>query len=936
MTLCPLRAVTFSLAMLLATSFGAAADGRGSKPMLFHPEPRNDTAYCIDGGGNYVPCSTLAPVSYYGHRIVSNPLIWVVYWTGGVNATTKAQLPGFYDTVVNSPLFDWMVEYNTNFSGANGTNQRMGRGVYGGAYTITPTINTSRNVTDGDISAELQSQMDNGQLPQPDNNSIFMVYFPPLYNITMSSGDASCVKFCAYHGTSLYHGQDLFYGVFPDIAEGSPCNGVCGGNATTFQNLCSASSHEMIETVTDAEVGLYDLFHLSSSYAWDSKASGSLGAGNEVGDMCNQFPGTIESLSDGTQYTIQQQYSQNTKQCQTSYYFAPDYQFYVNPTLLILSPGTTGSVPVTQNIIDGNVPAHPISITGGLAGVTAALDKTTLSGNDSTDLRFTVPGNAVLNSQAVYTLTATDPTNASYISTRTATVMLRVEPAPTALSLTGITDGQKVTGTVTLHGSASPAANRSIYYTGIYIDYALVASGTPSGGASVSTFAWNTSALAGGSSHSVILFAEDTDGAHAQLNYSVTIQALPKVQIVSPGAGTVTGLVTLTATGTAATGGSIAHLAVGIDAVQVATATTSPVTDSWNTTLVANGAHLLTATITDTDGASANATPFTVTVANPPAITLSPTAITVTGVVLLQATATPSHGGTISTISLTIDGAQVASGAASPLAFQWDTSTLRSGSTHTIVGTVTDTDGLFATGMTGLTLLAGPTVSFTSPSANATISGSTSISATATVPPGTTLQSFVLAIDGTTIKSGTAGTLADTFDTRTLVNGAHAITATATDADSGTATSTLSVNVLNIAPANNFSIRVDPVASVLFIGGAPLVLDVTTTYLNGHEAVALSVTGLPPGVTYAFSSPTVQSGASAKLTLTAPKGTAASPSTAFAIIGTSASVPHGHNVTASLTVEASPASGCTTFAGWEFGALFGLVALMRRRKLALH
>ena len=64
------------------------------------------------------------------------------------------------------------------------------------------------------------------------------------------------MQFCAYHGTVAAGGSvpEFYYSVLPDFTTGGMTSGC--GTGTRFQNESSVSSHEMIETVTDAEVGL--------------------------------------------------------------------------------------------------------------------------------------------------------------------------------------------------------------------------------------------------------------------------------------------------------------------------------------------------------------------------------------------------------------------------------------------------------------------------------------------------------------------------------------------------------------------------------------------------------------------------------------------------------------------------------------------------------
>ncbi len=906
---------------------------RSARPIdrsIAHP----DDADCIDTNGDYVACSTIAPVQYYGFGVVSNPQVWVIFWTSAVDATTQQKIGSFYEAVTNSEIFDWMVEYDTE-GWSPGTNQRIGRGVFAGSYVINPTTTSSKSVSDGDIETELKSQFDNGTLPQPDDNSLYMVYFPAGYTITQSGGDASCTKFCAYHDTFTYSGQDVYYGVFPDLATGGCQNG-CMAASTAFDSLCSASTHELIETVTDAEVGLTDISftYIGPEYAWDSQqpASGQ-NAGNEVGDICNQMTGQITSVIDGEEYTVQQIWSRSALACGTDFVWTDaDYQFYAGETLVILAPGTSASIPLTQNVTAGAPPAHAITLTGGLANVTTSLDKSTLSGNDGTHLHVTAAANATINSQALFTLTANDPT---LMHTKTAAVLVRIEPAPTSLSLTPIHNGSQVNGTVALQGSASPASSRSLMFVGLYIDNALVASGTSS-----VSYSWNTSALASGSSHSVLLYAEDSDGGNAELADTVVIQGTPTAQITAPASGaTVSGMVTLSAAATAAGGSTLAHLALGVDGAQVATQATSPISFSWDSTQVANGAHTLSATATDADGQSASATPVSISVHNLPTISLSPQTQSVNGTIALKVTAAPTHGGAISSVALSIDGTQVVQGNASPLSYSWDTSALAESSTHTLSATVIDADGASSSATETVTRLEGPVVNITAPRDGATVSGDVLVTAAAAPAPGTAVSSLVVLLDGAMIASAAAGTGAVTthWDSTAVANGAHTLEADASDADGASSKSTVTVTVQNSAGASSdFTLSLSPPHTTLTPGGPAQTVAVHTTTIGPAQPIALTVLGLPEGVTYTFSPTSVTAGNSAALSLTAAATAAVADGVTFSVGGTSAAVPRGHSASATVSIGAGngdASSGCSSFGGWEL-ALLGLLPLARRRRSA--
>src|SRR6185437_7929884 len=133
--------------------------------------------------------------------------------------------------------------------------------------------------------------------------NLYMVHFPPGVSITNSSGQHSCEVFCAYHGTYVYNGQDVYYGVIPD--QGGPCAGVCGGNSQTVNNLTSVTSHELAEAISDPAVGLSA--GLGRPLAWYNWLGG------EMGDLCNAQQAQV--WMSGSAYPVQKLWSNSAGGC---------------------------------------------------------------------------------------------------------------------------------------------------------------------------------------------------------------------------------------------------------------------------------------------------------------------------------------------------------------------------------------------------------------------------------------------------------------------------------------------------------------------------------------------------------------------------------------------------------------------------------------------
>ena len=96
-----------------------------------------------------------------------------------------------------------------------------------------------------------------------------------------------------------------------------------------------------------------------------------------------------------------------------------------------------------------------------------------------------------------------------------------------------------------------------------------------------------------------------------------------------------------------------------------------------------------------------------------------------------------------------------------------------------------------------------PTVSITSPTNGATVSGTVTISFTASDTNG--ISSQAIKIDGTTVSTSSSFS----WDTTTASNGVHTITVEATDPSGNTGTDSISVTVSNSAPSSNIILSWD-------------------------------------------------------------------------------------------------------------------------------
>jgi hypothetical protein len=410
--------------------------------------------------------SPAAHLNYYGGPIVSNLQVVVVFWGPNVNSTVTSQIGGFFQAIINSSYFDLVSEYSTSLTpvgGGTGTNQSIGRGGYGGAYVIAPAFCATApcTVTDTQIKAELLNQVAAGNLPPPaldangNVNTLYLTYFPHGVTITQG-GSASCAAggFCAYHGTTsnTFNSKHLLYGVVPDFGAGSGCDTGCGAG-TEFQNITSVSSHEMIETVTDADVGIATVF--APPLAWYDPNSQDQDGGGEIGDICNAQQAQVSA--GGSTYTVQKVWSNFEGAC---------VSIGASPSFDLTAPATAASGTSFNFTVTAENPVGTSTDTSftGTVHFTSSDSQAVLPA----DYAFTPTDNgtqtfgATLKTTGSQTITATDLVNGAVTGNSTVTVSSAVQPpAITSANHATFITGATSTFTVTTTGSPIPSLTRT-------------------------------------------------------------------------------------------------------------------------------------------------------------------------------------------------------------------------------------------------------------------------------------------------------------------------------------------------------------------------------------------------------------------------------------------------------------------------------------------
>lgn len=782
------------------------------------PAANGSPASCVDSSNRPAPCD----LQYWGGHVISNVKIYAVFWGSGVNATTKAGIGGFFTALTNSDWMDWQNEYRTDISpvgGGSGTAQLIGRGQFAGpAITISPSTSAtcagrsqSNPLQDTSIQAELISQIGAGALPAPDANTLYMLYFPP--GCVIRSGTTnSCVSggFCAYHGTLTRLGQHVFYGVVPDFGPGSGCDVGCGGGSM-FQNLCSASSHEVGEAITDAEVGLAGA--LGPPLGWYDQNNG------EDGDMCNAVQGTITSIVDGTTYTVQQMYSAKTGLCQATRTDADDFKVFMNPNTATLAAGTTIAIPVRTAVTAGSPSALALSLGPLPAGVTGSFDAATLAPGGSTTLRLSAAATAAAAIDAVAVVTACAGSGACPspgVPAHTASLLLQVTRSSAvndfSISVapqagTFVAPGQSIEYSVGTVATAGSPELISLSVTGLpqgvtgTFDLQAVTAGN---GAILTLAASPTAALSGPTTFAVKGVSPSVPGGHGA-TAQVQVAGLPTVSLSIPSTS-LAGVAHVSATAGAAAGSTLASLSISIDGHQVATTAAAFLAIDWDTTQVLNGPHTVSATALDADGGS-RSTQTAVVVTNEFTVALAPGLVTATpGKSPATFTVSTAAVGGIEPVALAVTGLPagvqgsfdqptVTAGASAVLTLVASPAAAPGRTTFTVAATTRSVPAGHQA-HADLLLLSAPAV-VVSPLAGS-VSGKVTITATATVDPNAGIARIDLKDGDAVIGTGAAATLSISWDTATVPNGTHAVSAVVTDGAGNVATSpVVSVTVAN-------------------------------------------------------------------------------------------------------------------------------------------
>ena len=236
-------------------------------------------------------------VVYYGGPVLSNVKIYAVFWGSQVNAEVQAKIGDFYTALSNSTYIDLLGQYST-------PTQAIHRGSFAGAKVITPH-HPGLKLIQSDIEAELIVQFDEGNLPKPDANSLYMFHFPPHVQIT-AFGSQSCQGWCGDHEAIKNNSKygNVAYAMIPDM--GGACSFGCYGSGSALSSMTIVTSHEIAEAITDP-VSPAQNEKPAKPAAWLTPGE------SEIGDLCVGKGSSLKTPS--ITYVVQDEWDNASKAC---------------------------------------------------------------------------------------------------------------------------------------------------------------------------------------------------------------------------------------------------------------------------------------------------------------------------------------------------------------------------------------------------------------------------------------------------------------------------------------------------------------------------------------------------------------------------------------------------------------------------------------------
>ncbi len=381
--------------------------------------------------------------------------------------------------------------------------------------------------------------------------------------------------------------------------------------------------------------------------------------------------------------------------------------------------------------------------------------------------------------------------------------------APTAV-ITSPAAGAALANSVSV--SVTGSDNVGVTKIEWYLDGALKSSSATSS----ASFSWNTTTSANGS-HTLMAKAYDAAGnVGSSASFSVSVNnpvadtTAPVASVGSPVNGsTVAGTISVAVSGSDKVG--VTKVEWYLDATLKGSSSAASAAFSWDSTGVSNGGHTIAAKAYDAAGNVGSSANISVNVNNPvpdttvPVATLSsPTSgATLSGTLSVTISASDNVG--VTKVEWYLDGALQGNNAGAVGNFSWNTLSVANG-THSVAAKAYDAAGNVGTSAQIQVSVSNPVpdesipvVLLSSPAPNSSVAGIVSVNVSGSDNVGVTKIEWYL--DGVLKGTASAPNAAFSWDTASVPNGVHTVTAKGYDAAANVSNpATASVTVNNPVP----------------------------------------------------------------------------------------------------------------------------------------
>lgn len=383
--------------------------------------------------------------------------------------------------------------------------------------------------------------------------------------------------------------------------------------------------------------------------------------------------------------------------------------------------------------------------------------------------------------------------------------------AAPSVTITSPANGATVSGNVTVSTSTTDntaVASVALSVDGMYNQSVL---------SSPYQFMWDSTQVANGT-HTLRVSARDPSNNTGEATISVTvnnssstIDLPPTLDFASPAPGSIVyGTITITANATDDRGVAYVEFR-GLNGAEVTRVSAPPYAITWDTRTALYSGVTVYAVAVDTSGRRTEKTLSLIVDhkasgdTQPPAVTIdSPAAgATVSGIVTIATTASDSYG--IAETNFFGNTNTLGRRTSAPWALTWNTQQMTDGpvrlrvQTRDYAGNTTERE-VNVTIANGAPDFSAPTVVITSPASDSTVSGNVTVIATAS--DNETVASVQFSLDGAPLQAAdTTAPYSLTWNSATVADGAHVLSALATDAAGNVSPrATVTVNVNNSAP----------------------------------------------------------------------------------------------------------------------------------------